>query len=242
MAMPETGIGLFPDVGGSYFLSRSPVGLYLGLTGQMLKATDAIYANLADKFMTTDAITALVQKLDAQKWGANPADDIASLIDAAATTPTDASILAPLQTAINEHFAPQKSVAHAGASQKSVAEMVASLEAESRPEFQTWAAHTAAVLKARSPTLLEVTRRQLNRGSKMSLGECFRMELGIVYHCFEHGDLMEGIRAVILDKDNKPRWNPATLAALDPDVVAAFFAPRWNVDNHPLANLERLFG
>ena len=232
MAMPETGIGLFPDVGGSYFLSRSPVGLYLGLTGQMMKAADAIHANLADKFMTTDAITALVQKLDSLKWGANPADDIAKLIDAAVTTPTDAAKLAPLQTAINEHFA----------SQKSVAEMIASLEAELRPEFKTWAAHTAAVLKTRSPTLLEVTRRQLNRGGKMSLAECFRMELGIVFHCFEHGDLMEGIRAVIIDKDNQPRWNPATLAALDPDVVAAFFAPRWNVENHPLANLERLFG
>ena len=232
MAMPETGIGLFPDVGGSYFLSRSPVGLYLGLTGQMLKAADALYANLADKFMTTEAIAALVQKLDSQQWGRNPADDIARLIDAAATTPTDAALLAPLQTTINEHFAPQKSVA----------EMVASLEAESRSEWKTWAATTAALLKTRSPTLLEVTRRQLNRGGKMSLGECFRMELGIVYHCFEHGDLMEGIRAVILDKDNQPRWNPPTLAELDPEVVTAFFAPRWNIENHPLANLERLFG
>ena len=68
------------------------------------------------------------------------------------------------------------------------------------------------------------------------------MELGIVYHCFEHGDLMEGIRAVILDKDNDPRWNPPTLAALDADVVSAFFMPRWDADSHPLANLERLFG
>jgi hypothetical protein len=68
------------------------------------------------------------------------------------------------------------------------------------------------------------------------------MELGIVYHCFEHGDLMEGIRAVILDKDNMPRWNPATLAGLDADAVSAFFTPRWDSEKHPLANLERLFG
>ena len=120
--------------------------------------------------------------------------------------------------------------------------MVDSLERESRPECNAWAATTAALLKTRSPTLLEVTRRQINRGSKLSLAECFRMELGIVYHCFEHGDLMEGIRAVILDRDNQPKWNPATLAGLDPAAISAFFAPRWEAENHPLANLEHLFG
>ena len=232
MAMPETGIGLFPDVGGSYFLSRSKVGQYLGLTGQMIKATDALYANLADRFMTTEAIATLVAQIDTCKWSAKPASDIAALIDANATEPAEAGTLAPLQSAIDQHFAPQKSVA----------EMIASLESELNPAFQPWAANTAALLKTRSPTLLEVTRRQLNRGSKMTLAECFRMELGIVYHCFEHGDLMEGIRAVILDKDNRPRWNPATLAELEPETVAAFFASRWEADNHPLANLEQLFG
>ena len=232
MAMPETGIGLFPDVGGSYFLSRSKVGHYLGLTGQMINAADAIYANLADRFMTTEAIAALVEKLDSHHWSAAPANDIATLIDAVATAPGNTATLAPLQTAIDRHFAPQKTVA----------ESVSSLEQEARPELKTWAANTAALLKTRSPTLLEVTRRQLNRGSKLSLAECFRMELGIVYHCFEHGDLMEGIRAVILDKDNQPRWKPATLAELDAEVVAAFFAPRWDGKSHPLANLEVLFG
>ena len=232
MAMPETGIGLFPDVGGSYFLSRSRVGHYLGLTGQMIKAADAIYANLADRFMTSETIKALLEQLDSHKWSAHPAHDIAAAIDAFATAPPDAATLALLQAAIDAHFAPQKSVADA----------VSSLEQESRPEFAAWAATTAALLKTRSPTLLEVTRRQLNRGSKMSLAECFRMELGIVYHCFEHGDLMEGIRAVILDKDNMPRWKPATLAELTPEAVSAFFAPRWDIDKHPLANLELLFG
>ena len=232
MAMPETGIGLFPDVGGSYFLSRSKVGLYLGLTGQMIKASDALYANLADRFMTIEAIATLVALLDTHKWSASPADDIATLIDANATESAEAGTLAPLQSAIDRHFAPQKSVV----------EMIASLESESNLAFQPWAGKTAALLKSRSPTLLEVTRRQLNRGSKMTLAECFRMELGIVYHCFEHGDLMEGIRAVILDKDNQPRWNPPSLSELDENAVAAFFTARWNVENHPLANLEQLFG
>ena len=232
MAMPETGIGLFPDVGGSYFLSRSRVGQYLGLTGKTIGAADAIYANLADRYMTGEAITVLIDQLDAHKWSARPADDIAGYIDALATAPPDPPKLLPLQSAIDEHFAPQTSVP----------ESLLSLEAELRPEFKEWAGSAAAMLRTRSPTLLEVTHRQLNRGSKMTLAECFRMELGIVYHCFEHGDLMEGIRAVIIDKDNQPKWNPPSLEHLDADAVAAFFAPRWTPADHPLANLEQLYG
>ncbi len=230
MAMPETGIGLFPDVGGSYFLSRSPVGLYLGLTGKMIGAADAIYARLADRYLTTEAIEKLRGAFDTQFWSGNPADDVAALIESHATAPADSPTLEPLQLAIDRHFSPQKSVA----------EMTASLATES--QFPDWAKDTVAILAKRSPTLLEVTRRQINRGGKQSLAENFRMELGIVYHCFEHGDLMEGIRAVILDKDNNPHWNPATLDAVQENAVAAFFAPRWNGRPHPLANLESLYG
>jgi enoyl-CoA hydratase/carnithine racemase len=230
MAMPETGIGLFPDVGGSSFLSRSPVGLYLGLTGKMINATDAIYARLADRYMTTDSIALFRVALDTQTWSNNPADDVVALVEAHASVPAEVNTLEPLQSAIDRHFAPQKSVA----------DMLASLATES--QFPDWANETIATLKKRSPTLLEVTRRQLNRGGKQTLAENFRMELGIVYHCFEHGDLMEGIRAVILDKDNSPQWNPATLDAVQESAVAAFFMSRWNGPPHPLANLESLYG
>ena len=230
MAMPETGIGLFPDVGGSYFLSRSPVGLYLGLTGKMINATDAIYARLADRYMTTEAIAQFCAALDTKTWSNNPAGDVAALVEAHACTPKEATSLEPLQAAIDRHFVPQKSVA----------DMLASLATEN--QFPDWANDSIATLKKRSPTLLEVTRRQLNRGGKQTLAENFRMELGIVYHCFEHGDLMEGIRAVILDKDNSPQWNPATLDGVRESAVAAFFASRWNGQPHPLANLESLYG
>lgn len=232
MAMPETGIGLFPDVGGSYFLSRSPVGMYLGLTGQIINAADALHARLADRFMTTDAIARLVDKLDTQAWSPVPAQDVAALVESFSTTPPEGATLAPLQSAIDLHFAPQKRVS----------EMVASLDAERRPEFVEWAARTAALLGKRSPTLLDVTRRQINRGGRQSLAESLRMELGIVYHCFEHGDLMEGIRAVILDKDNAPQWSPPTLAELTETSVAAFFQSRWDNDRHPLADLEKQYG
>ena len=231
MAMPETGIGLFPDVGGSFFLSRSPVGLYLGLTGQVINAADAVYAGLADRFMPTASIAGLIDHLDAMSWSQRPAQDIAEAIETYAAS-TDLGTLVALQPAIDFHFAPQKSVA----------EMIISLESEQRGRFLEWALNTAGLLKKRSPTLLEVTRRQLNRGGKQSLAESFRMELGMIFHCFEHGDLMEGIRAVILDKDNAPKWQPATLAELEDASVRAFFQSRWEPTQHPLANLEKQFG
>ena len=230
MAMPETGIGLFPDVGGSYFLSRSPVGLYLGLTGKMINAADALYARLADRYMASAAIEQLCAALDRQTWSDNPADDLAALVESHASVPAEASAFEILQAPIDRHFVPQKSVV----------DMLASLASET--QFPDWANDTIATLKKRSPTLLEVTRRQLNRGGTQTLAENFRMELGIVYHCFEHGDLMEGIRAVILDKDNSPQWQPATLDAVQESTITAFFASRWNGHPHPLANLESLYG
>ena len=232
MAMPETGIGLFPDVGGSYFLSRSPLGLYLGLTGVTIKAADALHAGLADRYASADGLVELDARLDRLLWTADAGHDIARLLDAIASQPPEPGPLAARQDAIARHFR----------TDRSVVEIVASLEGETREADAAWAAETAQLLRTRSPTLLEVTREQLRLGAGLQLADCFRMELGIVYHCFEHGDLMEGIRAVLVDKDNRPRWNPATFDDLDAATVAAFFAPRWHGSEHPLASLERRYG
>ncbi len=169
MAMPETAIGLFPDVGGSYFLSRLPgaLGAYLGLVGPALRAADAIYCGLAD-------------------------------VNVGAPAASEIEALAP---AIDLHFG-----------RDSVPAIIASLETEKRPEFRHWAAKTLEALAKKSPTMLAVTLEQLRRGAKMSLADCFRMELDMVHGCFAQGDFIEGIRALIVDKDNKPRWNPARLA------------------------------
>ncbi|MBL8513864.1 MAG: enoyl-CoA hydratase/isomerase family protein, partial [Betaproteobacteria bacterium] len=220
-----------PDVGGSYFLSRSKVGLYLGLTGVTIKAADALYAGLADRFATTESIAALLAEFDAMSWSNKPVDDVALLIERHASHAGEAP-LEKLQPAINAHFIPQRSVAG----------IIASLDAETRCEWAEWATETAATLRKRSPVMLEVTRRQLNRGAKQTLAESFRMELGMVYECFEHGDLLEGIRAVIIDKDNAPKWRPPTLGEVTDTQLAAFFADRWAGNPHPLANLESLYG
>jgi enoyl-CoA hydratase/carnithine racemase len=197
MAMPETAIGLFPDVGGSWFLSRTPghVGLYLGLAGPTIGAADALYCGLADRYV----------------GGA----------------PLGPGEVERMRLAIDRHFG-----------QPGVAAILESLRAESSPEFAEWAARTVTALERSSPTMLGVTFEQIRRGATMSLAECFRMELNLILAAFEHGDFVEGIRAMIVDKDRNPRWSPATLAEVDPAAVQRFFNPRWSPARHPLANLE----
>ncbi len=197
MAMPETAIGLFPDVGGSYFLSRVPgkLGIYLGLVGPTLGAADAIYCGLADTHV-----------------GAEPLPD---------------PPLAALRPAIDRHFA------HA-----SVPAILAALEGEKDPRFAAWARRTREILARHSPTMLAVTLEQLKRGAHLSLAECLRMELNLVHGSLEHGDFLEGVRALLLEKDLAPRWRPHRLAEVAPDTLDRFFTPRWSAARHPLAFLQ----
>ncbi|MBL8518047.1 MAG: enoyl-CoA hydratase/isomerase family protein [Betaproteobacteria bacterium] len=232
MAMPETAIGLFPDVGGSYFLSRSPVGLYLGLTGITFRAADALFANLADRYLSEDGIAELLARLDRLLWTGDSGKDVARLIDTLATAPDTLATLAPMRDAIDHHFRLDRSVL----------DIVESLRRERRAEWQSWAEETAATLEKRSPTMLCVTHEQIRRGRDLSLADCFRMELGIVEACFAHGDVLEGIRAMVIDKDNKPAWRPDSLVAVDESIIAAFFSPPPLNETHPLAGLEARYG
>ena len=183
LAMPETAIGLFPDVGGSFFLSRLPgrLGLYLALTGVTIDAADALYCGLAND--SDGAITA-------------------------------ASELERLRPAIDAHF-----------SKPGVEAIIASLDREEREEFREWAGDACRRLSRASPTMLKVTFEQLRRAATMTLEECFRMELGMVLASFEHGDFLEGIRAMLVDKDRRPRWKPDRLDAVTESDVQRFFSP-----------------
>jgi enoyl-CoA hydratase len=233
MAMPETKIGLFPDVAGTYFLARATgaMGLYLGLTSNVVNGADAVAAKLADTYMTVDGQQAFLQQLDEFSWSAAPLNDVVRLVTANATTPP-ASTLASLSDAMEKHFA----------GKQGVQDIIASLLGETEPSASDWAHKTAADLSKRSPTLMEVTKRQIENGHKLSVADCLRLELGMMYRAFEHPDVMEGIRALAIDKDNQPRWSPATLAEVSSDVVESFFAPRWTAAEHPLAKLEQQFG
>jgi enoyl-CoA hydratase/carnithine racemase len=232
VAMPEVGIGFFPDVGGSYFLSRLPGGLgaYLALTGAQIRAADTLYVGLADHFLPPAALQQLHADLDSLAWSGRDSPtcrrDLERLIGRLAADPGEAP-LAKLRPAIDDHFAAA-----------SVAQLFASLRRETRLEYAEWAADTLKLLDSRSPTMLAVTMRQLHLGRSMSLADCLRMELGMVQRCLEQGDFLEGVRALIIDKDNAPHWHPDRIEDVTKASVDAIFHDPWAGAVHPLADLQ----
>jgi enoyl-CoA hydratase/carnithine racemase len=220
MAMPEVNIGLFPDVGGSYFLSRAPgaLGYYLGVTGVTINAADALYAGLADHYAPL-ADRAALDALLTTTPGAQLRDAIATY---AASHDVGASMLAVDRAAIDRHF-----------SAGSVPAIVASLQADSS-EF---AAKTLQVMATRSPLMMSVTHELIKRGAALDVAGCLRMERALVRRNFENGEVIEGVRALVIDKDNAPQWHPATLADVTDDMVQAMFQPVWPDYAHPLRSL-----
>ena len=231
IAMPEVAIGLFPDVGASYFLSRldGSLGPYLALTGVQIRGADALYTQLADVYLPPDAVVALPDLLAGLKWGEDARADLRHLIDAQAAQGLAAPSLSILRPAIEAHF-----------SHPTVPAILDSLAAETRPEYSAWAEQTVKQLLTRSPTMLAVALRQLQRGRTLGLADCLRMELGMVYECLVQGDFIEGIRALIIDKDNSPRWTPHRVQDVTEPMVERFFAEHWPRASHPLAKLETM--
>jgi enoyl-CoA hydratase/carnithine racemase len=228
IGMPEVAIGFFPDVGGSYFLSRMPgkLGVYLALTGVQIRAADALYSRLADIYLPPAAIASLHDSLAQLRWSQSPPADLRRFIDERAAPQGGPAPLAALRDSIDTHFA-----------HSTVGAIVSSLEQETSNDTD-WAHETAKLMRSRSPTMLSVTLRQLQRGAHLSLADCFRMELGMAAHTFEQGDFLEGVRAVLIDKDNSPRWQPHRIEEVTEAMVEGFFRERWSAAAHPLANLE----
>lgn len=229
MAMPETGIGLIPDVGGSFFLSRMQpeLALYLGLTGQTIYGADARYCGLADLYIAGDAVQQILPKLQQIEWdsGAAPAlERIRSAIDPLSSQPSEPP-LAAAASALLEHF-----------SKPGVRAIMDSLRGASGTHAE-WAAETLALMEQRSPLSMGVVYRQLEEGRRLDLADCFRQEYNIVIHCIEDGDFIEGVRALIVDKDKNPRWNPPHIEDVTDARIATFFDGKLDDPAHPLANL-----
>lgn len=227
MAMPETNIGLFPDVGGGWFLARTPgrIGEYLGLTGAVIGAADALYAGLADAYLPTNAVAELVASLQANEFGGS--DQVLAHIDTFTRQHTDVCLrrdsnLARQADLIDQLFA--------RATVQEILATVSDTEGD-------WAAQTAATLRSRSPLMLCVTLEQIRRARTMSLDDELRMELDMMHDVFRHGDGIEGIRALVIDKDHQPKWNPPRLDEVTPARVRAFFDTKWRREEHPLAAL-----
>jgi enoyl-CoA hydratase/carnithine racemase len=225
MAMPEVNIGIFPDVGGSYFLSRTPgeIGTYLGVTGDTIGAADALYAGLADVFIPSAEMPALRKILSSSTF-----EDIHAAIREFAAPFTAQiesveSTLAVERDTIDRHF-----------SCTSVPDIIKSLEHDT----SLFARNALALMRTRSPLMISVTLEQIRRGASMGIADCLRMERSMIRHCFERGEAFEGIRAVVIDKDNAPKWMPASLDDVTPEMVSEFFKPAWPAYAHPLRDLN----
>lgn len=214
LAMPEVGIGYFPDVGGSYFLSRIPgeLGTYLGVTGVQIQAADALYCGLADWYLDADKLATLDERLDTLDWGDNPLKDLQGVLARLGTQTLVDPPLVELRPAIDHFFA-----------QPDIASVIEQLRSVTVGDSHDWAVKTADLMDTRSPLGMAVTLELLRRGRHLSLEDCFKMELHLDQQWFDHGDLIEGVRALLIDKDKQPRWNPATVAGLDRQRVDQFF-------------------
>ncbi len=207
-AMPETGIGLFPDVGGTYFLPRCPgeMGVYLGLTGARLKGADILAAGVATHFVPRARLAELEQALvDAGPASRSDVDAVLGRFAADAGP----SALAEARLQIDRLFAGT-----------SVGEIMAALEADSG-----FGAEQARIIRTKSPTSVKLTFAQLRRGKTLSLRDCMRLEWRICNHVAAGHDFYEGVRAVIIDKDHRPNWQPATLEQVSDADIEAYFSP-----------------
>ena len=230
MAMPETNIGLFPDVGGGYFLSRCPgrIGEWLALTGEVIDGPTAVAWRLADAVVGSSQLEDAWRALSNLDFSRSDAISSWIAIYSIATKADSTSAIAK----IDHYF-----------SLESVAAIVNALERSS----EVWEVGTASVLRKRSPLMLHVVLEQVRRGRNLTLADDLRMERDLVRHCFAtvhlgrsgiSSETVEGIRALAIDKDQSPRWSPARIEEVTGEMVDPFFASPWPAHAHPLAHLK----
>lgn len=200
-AMPETGIGLFPDVGGSYFLSRLKhnSGMYLALTGNRIKASDAIELGIAEYYIESKNYKEILSQLSA--------GDTPDRILSSYNSYIPSSIAANFHQ-INELFCGN-----------TIEEIFEKLETNKSDFSQK----TLNTLKSKSPTSLKITFKQIRDGSKLDFEECLRMEYRMVSKVMTDHDFYEGVRAIIIDKDNKPEWSPSNTREVTKENIDKFF-------------------
>ncbi|WP_066260882.1 enoyl-CoA hydratase/isomerase family protein [Hydrogenophaga flava] len=225
IAMPETGIGLFPDVGGGYFLSRCPgrLGEYLAMTGLVLDGVQSLAAGLADAMMDSGRLTGL--------W------------DSLGQTPYESGDAVERWCRNHVHKSPPKThLPQADIDRVFSLDSVTSVIQALEQANDDWARDTAQLLRKRSPLMLHVVLEQVRRARGMGLADELRMERGLVRRCFHlrpgaASETAEGIRALAVDKDHSPRWNPSRIEEVAATDVEAFFVSPWPASAHPLRHL-----
>ncbi|WP_207063579.1 enoyl-CoA hydratase/isomerase family protein [Motiliproteus sp. SC1-56] len=231
IAMPEVSIGLYPDVGGTWFLNRMPghVGLFLGLTASALNAADCRYLGLADRFLKSDKKGEMLERLQAVEWG----DSLEALHHGTNTVLRaleQQSLEAQPESQVLAHFDVINSLMDHYELKDKVAAILA-LETDDR-----WLQKAQQAARAGSPAAMVLIDAQLKRGRHLSLKQVFQAELDLSVNCSRAGEFAEGVRALLIDKDGKPDWKFKSLDEVDTAWIEGLFTSPWNGEQ-PLADM-----
>ena len=216
IGMPEITIALFPDVGGSYFLNRTPgmVGRFLSLTSAHINATDALYANLGDVFLAHEQRHSVIEALAKGQWSDDPATNTA-IVDQILSM--EAAIDQPL--GVIEPLMPQINALMAGDNLNDIADRLLGYEGDN-----VWLQKARDGFAHGSKLAACWIFRQLNDSANYSLKEVFDTELRLGANIMRHPEFAEGVRALLVDKDRQPKWQFATVQDVPMDVLESFFA------------------
>ncbi len=234
IAMPEISIGLYPDVGGTRFLNNMPdaCGLFLGLTGASINAADAKYTKLADFFMLNERKTYFIELLQQVNWG----DTIALNHEKLSALMLKEELADSVKLPVSQLKA-QKNVIAKVMNHNNLVDIVeAIINTETDDK---WFSRAQKSLKQGSALSACLVYRQLTEGKNLTLSDCFRLELNLSVKCGKYGEFVEGVRALLIDKDNKPQWKFANVKEVDANVIDWFFKSKWTAQQHPLAGLGK---
>lgn len=234
-AMPETTIGLFPDVGGTWLLNRMPegVGRFLAMTGTSLSASDTHFLGIVNYLLPAAAWAGLLEAIQAGHWVSPDKRDVndARLHDCLATLQLPMPEAGPLQR--HAHGLADWA---GGTDWRSVCRRLMSLETHPDP----WLAQAAQRLRKACPATIGLAFEILKRGRHLSLAQVFQMEYIVALNGTARSDFREGIRALLIEKTGQPNWAPNSIDAVDPALIRSFFVPPWpHTDTHPLASLGK---
>ncbi|WP_372964257.1 enoyl-CoA hydratase/isomerase family protein [Marinobacter sp.] len=229
LAMPEISIGLFPDVGASWFLNRLPgrLGLFMGLTGARLNVTDTLRVGLADMIIEPGQTDTLLAKLQDERWRGEPAADDNRLFRL--LNQIEALDYRALPSGHLEQHEQRIAKLTAGTELPAVVEQLLTSESD-----DPWWQNCIQTLRNGCPVTAWLVWHQLRKGQQMSLKDIFRMELAMAMECIRQPDLSEGIRARMVDKDQSPKWAYSTVADVPNEVIERFFQPEWDDQTDPM--------
>jgi enoyl-CoA hydratase/carnithine racemase len=230
IAMPEVTIGLYPDVGGSYFLNRMPgkTGLFLGLTAYNMNCADALYVGLGNHLLNSDEKEPLFDAMAELAWSQD--SEINHQLLSGLLTNMSQPHLAALSVSPVQQFQAQIDLLMTG-DILDVHHQLSTLNTE-----LDWLKRAQKTALAGSPISWHLIFAQAELGTELSLADCFKWELGVSVNCCSMGDFCEGVRALLIDKDRQPKWLFADVDSVDANKVTQLVTSPWAEDRHPLAD------